>query len=117
MSWFGLGSIFTKPGGATAIRAENLTTKKPKATGNSANPGTSNNSGHVALNVAGVNGVKAGTVGELPAAQLQATPRPTAGQTQGGGRRKTKGNGKGRKTGKSKGKGKKRSTKKRSTRK
>jgi hypothetical protein len=110
MSWFGLGSIFTKPGGATAIRAENLTTKKPKATGNSANSG---NSGHVALNVAGENGVKAATVGQLPAAQLQATPHPSVTSTQGGGRRKTKGKGKkgkGRKTGKSK--GKKRSTRK-----
>jgi hypothetical protein len=116
MSWFGFGSIFTKPGGATAIRAENLTTKKPKATGNSANSGNSGNSGHVALNVAGENGVKAATVGQLPAAQLQATPHPsvpTATATQGGGRRKTKGKGKkgkGRKTGKSK--GKKRSTRK-----
>lgn len=114
MSWFGLGSIFTKPGGATAIRAENLTTKKPKATGNSANSGNSGNPGHVALNVAGENGVKAATVGQLPAAQLQATPHPSATSTQGGGRRKTKGKGKGkgRKTGKSKAKGKKRSTRK-----
>ena len=84
--------LFTKPGGATAVRAENLM-KAP----NAAKPPNSKNS-VVTVGPADPNATK-----------LKVVPHPTASaptpQGQQGGRRKTKGK-------RRKGKGKKRSTRK-----